>query len=53
MNRFGILKGAEADTFRAIIESRRWHGRFIIAAKAAFTTQYFVSVSKNLLLHMV
>ncbi len=46
-----LCENAGAETFRAIIESRRWRGRFIIAAKAGFTNQYFVSVSKNLFLH--
>ena len=46
-----LCKNSDAETSRATIESGRWRGRFIIAAKAEFTTQYFVSVSKNLFLH--
>ncbi len=46
-----LCENADAETFRAITESRSWRGQFIIAAKAEFTTQYFVSVSKKSLLH--
>ncbi len=46
-----LCKNAVADAFCAIIESGAWLRRFIIAAKAEFTTQYFVSVSKNLFSH--
>ncbi len=46
-----LCENADAEIFRALIESRRWRGRFIIAAKAEFTAQYFVLVSKNLFLH--
>ena len=40
-------KNSGAETFRAIIESRRQRERIIIAAEVNFMTKYFVSVSKN------
>ncbi len=46
-----LCKNAVAESFCAIIESGAWLRRFIIAAKAEFTTQYFVSASKNLFSH--
>ncbi len=46
-----LCKNADTETNCATIESGRWRGRFIIAAKAEFATQYFVSVSKNLFPH--
>ena len=42
-----LCKNADAETFRATIESGKQRGRIIVAAKAKFMTQCFVSVSKN------
>ena len=41
-----LCKNSDIETFRATIESGRQHGRIIVAAKANFMIQYFVSVSK-------
>ena len=51
--RFGsrLCQNSGAETFRVIIESRRWRGQFIIAAEANFMNQYFVSVAKSLFSH--
>ncbi len=46
-----MCENADAESFCAIIESKRSRGRFIIAAKAIFTTQYFVSVSRKSFSH--
>ena len=40
-------ENSDIETFRATIESGRQRGRIIIAAKANFLIQYFVSVAKN------
>ncbi len=42
-----LFENSDAETFRAVIESGGWLRRFVIAVKANFRTQYFVSVSKN------
>ena len=41
-----LCENADAESFCATIESGAWLRRIIVAAKAKFTTQYFVSVSK-------
>ncbi len=46
-----LCKNADTETNCATIESGRWRGRLNIGARAEVTTQYFVSVSKNLFLH--
>ncbi len=46
-----LCKNADAETFGATIESGRQRGRIIVAAKASFLIQYFVSVSRKSFLH--
>ncbi len=46
-----LCKNADVETFRATIESGRQRGRIIVAAKASFLIQYFVSVSRKSFLH--
>ncbi len=40
-----MCENSDVETFRAIIESGRWHRRIIIAVEASFLIQYFVSAS--------
>ncbi len=42
-----MCENADAETFRATIESGRHRGRIIVAAKVNLMIQYFVSVSKK------
>ncbi len=46
-----MCENADAETFCATIESGRQRGRIIVAAKASFVIQYFVSVSRKSFLH--
>ena len=46
-----LCKNSGAETFRATIESGAWLRRIIIATKAKFLIQYFVSVSRKSFLH--
>ncbi len=46
-----LCKNADIEIDCATIESGRHPGRSIVAAKANFLNQYFVSVSKDLFLH--
>ncbi len=42
-----LYENADAETFRAKIESGTWLRWIIVAAKANFLIQYFVSVTKK------
>ncbi len=42
-----LCENADTETNRATIESGKKRGRIIVAAKANFMIQYFVSVSKK------
>ncbi len=46
-----LCKNADTETDCATIESRRCRGRIIVAAKANFLIQYFVSVSRKSFSH--
>ncbi len=46
-----LCKNADTETDCATIESRRCRGRIIVAAKANFLIQCFVSVCRKLFLH--